>query len=48
MFSKSLTKHFKDSVADLPSFVQNLMQTRFLILPSIADKTKHKIEKARM
>jgi hypothetical protein len=27
------------SVADLPSFMQNLMQTRCSILPSIADKT---------
>jgi hypothetical protein len=33
------------SVADLPSFMQNLMQT-CSILPSIADKTKHKVEKA--
>jgi hypothetical protein len=34
------------SVADLPSFTLNLMQTRCLILPSIADKTKHEVEKA--
>jgi hypothetical protein len=33
-------------VADLPSFTQNLMQTCCSILPSIADKTKHKVEKA--
>jgi hypothetical protein len=33
------------AVVDLPSFMQNLMQTRSLILPSIADKTKHKVEK---
>jgi hypothetical protein len=34
------------SVADLQSFMQNLMQTRCSILPSIADKTKHEVEKA--
>jgi hypothetical protein len=34
------------SAADLPSFTQNLMQTRCSILPSIADKTKHEVEKA--
>jgi hypothetical protein len=32
-------------VADLPSFTQNLMQTRCSIVPSIADKTKHEVEK---
>jgi hypothetical protein len=32
------------SLADLPSFMQNLMQTRCSILPSIADKTKHVVE----
>jgi hypothetical protein len=35
------------SVADLPSFTQNLMQIRSILL-SIADKTKHKAEKALM
>jgi hypothetical protein len=34
------------SVADLPSFMQNLMQTHCSILLSIADKTKHEAEKA--
>jgi hypothetical protein len=34
------------SVADLSSVTQNLMQTCCLILPSIADKTKHEVEKA--
>jgi hypothetical protein len=34
------------SVADVPSFTQNLMQTRCLILPSIADKTKHEVAEA--
>jgi hypothetical protein len=34
------------SVADLPSFMQNLMQTRCSILPAIADKTKQVVEKA--
>jgi hypothetical protein len=34
------------SVADLPSFTQNLMQTHCSILPSIADKMKHEVEKA--
>jgi hypothetical protein len=33
------------SVADLPSFTQNLMQTHCLILPSIADKTKQEVKK---
>jgi hypothetical protein len=33
------------SVADLPSFTQNLMQTRCSIFPSIADKTRHEAEK---
>jgi hypothetical protein len=36
----------KVSVADLPSFTQNLMQTRCSILLSIADKMKHETEKA--
>jgi hypothetical protein len=30
---------------DLLSFIQNLMQTHCSILPSIADKTKHKVQK---
>jgi hypothetical protein len=34
------------SVADLPSFTQNLMETCCLILPSIADKMKHEAKKA--
>jgi hypothetical protein len=41
-------KHFKVPVADLPSFTQNMMQTRCSILPSITDKTKHEVEKALM
>jgi hypothetical protein len=36
------------SVADLPRFTQNLMQTRCLILPSITDKRKYEAEKARV
>jgi hypothetical protein len=35
-------------VADLPSFKQNLMQARCLILPSIAKKVKHEVEEAHM
>jgi hypothetical protein len=31
---------------NLPSFTQNLMQTHYLIFPSITDKTKHEVEKA--
>jgi hypothetical protein len=31
---------------DLPSSTQDKMQKRCLILPSIADKTKHEVEKA--
>jgi hypothetical protein len=34
------------SVPDLLSFTQNLMQTRCSILPFIANKTKHEVEKA--
>jgi hypothetical protein len=34
------------SVADLPSFTQNLMQTHCSILPSVAAKGKHEVEKA--
>jgi hypothetical protein len=34
------------SVANLPSFRQNLMQTHCSILPSIADKTKQEVGKA--
>jgi hypothetical protein len=33
------------SVADLLSFMQNLMLTRCSILPSIADKMKHEVRK---
>jgi hypothetical protein len=33
------------SVADLPSFTQNLMQTHCSILPSIAHITKHEVER---
>jgi hypothetical protein len=36
----------RDLVGDLPSFTQNLMQTHCSILPSIADKMKHEVEKA--
>jgi hypothetical protein len=32
------------SVADLLSFTQNLMQTHCSVLPSIANKMKHKVE----
>jgi hypothetical protein len=46
MFPKSFAKHFKGFVADLPSFMQNLMQTRRSILPSIASKTIHEVEEA--
>jgi hypothetical protein len=38
----------KVSVADLPSFTQNMKQTRCLILPSIADRMKHEVEKSLM
>jgi hypothetical protein len=31
---------------DLSSFTQNLMQTRYSILPSITDRTKHEVGKA--
>jgi hypothetical protein len=34
------------SVADLLSFIQNLLQTRCSVLPSITDKMKHKVKKA--
>jgi hypothetical protein len=34
------------SVKDLPSFMQNLMNTHCSILPSITDKMKHEVEKA--
>jgi hypothetical protein len=33
------------SVADLVSFMQNLMQAHCSILPSIADKIKHEVKK---
>jgi hypothetical protein len=33
------------SIADLPSLMQKLMQTRYSIWPSIADETKHDSEK---
>jgi hypothetical protein len=33
------------SVVDLPSFTQNFMQTHCSVLPSIADKTKHEVER---
>jgi hypothetical protein len=32
-------------IADLPSLTQNLMQTHCLILPTVVDKTEHKVEK---
>jgi hypothetical protein len=35
-------------IADLPSFTPNLRQTCCSILPSIANKTKHHVEKALM
>jgi hypothetical protein len=38
--------HAMVSVADLPSFTQNLMLTRCSIFPSIVDKMKHEVEKA--
>jgi hypothetical protein len=34
------------SIAVLPSFTQNLMQTGCLILPFIADKTRHEVKKS--
>jgi hypothetical protein len=43
---KSSQSISRASVADLLNFTQNLMQTHFSILPSIADKTKHEVEKA--
>jgi hypothetical protein len=45
---KALRSISRVSVADLPSFTQNLMCTCCLILPSIADKMKHKDKKALM
>jgi hypothetical protein len=33
------------SVADLPSFTQNLMQVRYSILPCTTDKMKHDVKK---
>jgi hypothetical protein len=48
MFSKGLMKHFKGFGTDLASFMQNLMQTHCSILPSIADKMTHEVEKALM
>jgi hypothetical protein len=45
MFSRNLKKHFKVSVADLPSFTQNFMQTHCSILPSIAGKSKHEVRR---
>jgi hypothetical protein len=41
--SRSISKVL---VPDLPSFTQNLMQTHCSIMPSIADKTKHDVEKS--
>jgi hypothetical protein len=35
-------------VVDLPSITRNMMQTRWLILPSLRDKTKHEVKKALM
>jgi hypothetical protein len=46
MSSKSLRSISGASVADLPSFSQNVMETRFSILPSLAAKEKHEVEKA--
>jgi hypothetical protein len=46
-FPKASQSISRVSVVDLPSFMQNLMQTRS-ILPSIAEKTKHEVEKALM
>jgi hypothetical protein len=45
MFSKSLTKHFKGFGSGFTKLQANLMQIRCSILPSIADKTKHEVEK---
>jgi hypothetical protein len=36
------------SVMDLSNFTQNLVQTYCLILASIADRTKHEVEKVLM
>jgi hypothetical protein len=36
------------SVTDFPSLTQDLMQARCSILPSIADKMKHEVEKVFM
>jgi hypothetical protein len=47
-FAKASRSISRFLVADLPSFVQNLVQTCCSILLSIADKRKHKFEKALM
>jgi hypothetical protein len=44
--TKALRKISRVSVADLPNFTQNFMQALYTILPSIADKTEHEVEKA--
>jgi hypothetical protein len=43
---KASRRILRVSVADLPSFTQNLMQTYCSILLSIADKLKHDVKKA--
>jgi hypothetical protein len=43
---KASRSNSRVSVADLPRFTRNLIQPHCLILPSIADKTKHEVEKA--
>jgi hypothetical protein len=46
MIPKASQSISRVSVADLPSFMQNLMQTCCLTMPFIADKTKREAEKA--
>jgi hypothetical protein len=46
MFSKILTKHFKDFSSGFTELRAKLDADTLLNLPSIADKTKHEVEKA--
>jgi hypothetical protein len=48
MLSKSLTKHFKGFGSELTELHAKLDAGILLILPSIADKTKHEVKKACM
>jgi hypothetical protein len=45
-FPKASRSISRVSAPDLPSFMQNLMQTHCSIMPAIADKMKHEVKKA--